>query len=402
MTNLRRSDIQFADSPSIDAFGRLRVSEPIVLLDSKRVGTSPDLYMTDSVSGSGVVSYQQNRASTYLTVGSAAGSAIRQTKSRAIYQPAKSLLLFQTFIMAPGQSNLIQRVGYFDTKNGIFLELNGATLNFVRRSFVTGSVVDVPVPQASWNLDKFNGTGVSGITLDITKPQILFADFEWLGVGRVRIGFVINGIPHYCHEFLNTNTTLTSVYMSNPNLPMRWEITATSSITGTAILEQICGSVSSEGGYDISGVTLSYDMGTVAKAIATNSTSEILAIRMRSSFVEFATAYIQQISAYAKTSSDFMYRLVLNPTETVAGTWSSINNSVMESNIGRTVTAGTGAVMFSGYTSTKTDSIISQIRPVLTLGTTLSGITDVISLQVLNLGVASESYSGSITWREIY
>jgi hypothetical protein len=392
----------FPDSANIDAFSRIRVSQPTLLLDVKRVGGTPDILMTTSTSGTGATAYSSNRASTNLTVGPEVGTAIRQSKSRAIYQPGKSLLVLITFGMAPAQSGLRQRVGYFDAKNGVFLEQDGTTINVVRRTFVSGSAVDTKVARADWTMDQMGGVGPSHKTLDLTKPQILVMDFEWLGVGRVRVGFVIDGQICYCHQFLNANAALTSVYMSNPSLPVRWEAEATSSITGTAALEAICASVNSEGGYDITGLTASTDTGTTANAIASNSFDEVLAIRMQSAFTEFGTVFTQQISAMNTTTAAFRWRLVVNPTETGAGTWAAVPNSIMERNLTRTVTVDTGATIATGYVSSVANAVEAQARPVLTLGTTLAGVTDVFSLQIHNLSNQSEDYYGALTWREIY
>lgn len=398
----QKVETHIGDGSQIDAFARLRVSTPTLLIDTKRVGGVPDSFMTNAVTGSGAVSYTAARASTALTIGPAAGSVIRQTKARGIYQPAKSMLAFQTFICAPLQAGVVQSIGYFDHNNGIFLKVNGLTPNFSRRSYVSGAAIDVDVPQSEWNLDKLDGTGASGITIDCAKPQILVADFEWLGVGRVRIGFVVDGLPVYAHEFLNANADLTAVYMSNPNLPLRWEISAAAAITGTATLEAICGSLASEGGYDLTGLTASADAGTTGNAIASGATEEILAVRLQAGFTEFATAFIQSLTAINTTSGAFRYQLVLNPTETAAGTWTAVPGSVMEANSTRTITPGTGTVIASGFVTADSSSINLDARPVLTSGTTLAGVTDVYSLVITNLSVQSETFFGSLTWREAY
>jgi hypothetical protein len=392
--------ISIGDSANLDAFARLRVSQPTLLLDSKQVGGTPDLNATTSVSGSGALSYNANRASTLLTVGAAAGTAVRQTKSRAIYQPGKSLLLFQTFEMSGAQANLQCRVGYFDPKNGVFVQRNGSTVSLVIRSYVTGAAVDTVIPQASWNVN----TLLSGPTiLDLTKANIFMADLEWLGVGRVRCYFVINGFPVLVHEFNHANI-ITSVYMSNPNLPMRWEIEATAAIAGTASLESICGSMNSEGGYEITGVTASADMGGTAESIPAGGFEEILAVRMRSAYTEFATAFLQAATVIAATSSNFLWRIVANPTATTPGTWANVNTtaSIMERSLDRVVTEGTGLLIAAGYVSSANNSIDIDQKPVLTLGTTLAGVTDVLSLQVRNLGTSNEDYLGSLTWREVF
>jgi len=395
-------DAGLVDGPNIDAFARLRVSTPVLLLDSKRVGSVPDALMTNSVTGTASATYTEDRASTYLKVAASGDKATRQTKARAVYQPGKSLLLFQTFICAPQQANLDQRIGYFDDSNGVFMHVNGTACGFTLRSFVSGSAVDTTVPQADWNVDRLDGTGPSGITLDRTKPQILVADFEWLGVGRVRIGFVVDGLPVYAHEFLNANRDLTSVYMSNPNLPLRWEIEATGAIVGTPQLEAICGTVASEGGYEITGLTSSADSGLSARVIASGGTGELLAVRMQSAFTEFATFFIQALSIINVTSGPFRWRLVLNPTETVAGTWAPVAGSILEQNGSRTVTAGTGTVIAAGYVAATSNQITLDARPVLTAGTTLAGVTDIFSLQISNLSVQTENYYGSLTWREVF
>ena len=394
--------IKLPDDGSIDAFGRLRVSEPSLLLDVKRVGNTPDNTATTSASGTGAVAYQINRSSTYLTVGPAVGTAIRQSKTRAIYQPGKSLLTMMTFVMAPAQVGLRQRVGYFDAKNGIFLEMNGNTLSFVRRSYVSGSAVDEAIPQSSWFIDQMTGVGISHKTLDITKPQILVIDMEWLGVGRVRVGFVIDGLIHYVHDFRNANSTITSVYITNPNLPVRWEAEATAGITGTATLESICASVGSEGGYQVNGTNASADTDGVSNSVASGANEEILAVRMQAAFTEFSTVFIQSLSAICTTNGSFRWRLVLNPTETSAGTWSAVTSSILEQNSTRVVTHNTGLVLAVGYVSANSGSITIEANPVLRAGTSLAGVTDVYSLQIFNLMGGADTFYGSMSWRELY
>jgi hypothetical protein len=312
------------------------------------------------------------------------------------------MLVLQTFILAPVQANLRQRVGYYDDNNGLFFQSSGASsVGFVLRSYATGSPVDTLVEQADWNLDTLDGTGKSGLTLDLTKAQILLADFEWLGVGRVRVGFVIDGHLIYVHEFKNANN-LNVVYMSNPNLPLSWEIEATGTVTGTPTMDSICGSVSSEGGYETVGVNTSAETPTTGVSVATATNVEILAIRVTSSFREFASVIARAISAINTTGAAFRWRLVHNPTETGAGTWSAVPNSVLEKNTTRTVTVDTGVVLASGFVSEAANAITIENNPVVTLGQSLAGVGDVFSLQIYHLTAQTETFFGSITTRELY
>ena len=396
--------VSFWDSANLDAFQRLRVSTPYLLIDTKRVGAVPDLLMTGSNTWSGSATYNSNRASTTLSVWPLVWKAIRQTKSRAIYQPAKSMMTLATFICWEWKENVVKRVGCFDNKNGIFFECNGSELSFNIRSFVTWTAVSEKVIQSNWNIDKLDGTGRSKITLDLTKPQIFFCDFEWLGVWRVRVGLVIDGCIVYCHEFMNANSNETSVYMSNPNLPIRWEIEALAPITGTSSIESICGSSNSEGWYEITGVTSSADTDGVWRVIQPNTWWELLAVRMKWSYAEFATAFIQQLSVLAATSWNFQYRIVLNPTVSNAWTWSDANTnwSIMEFATNRVINGNSWLSISSGYVASNANSITALDRPVLTFWTWLDWVTDVFSLQVYNLSSSQETFFWSLTWREIF
>src|SRR6056300_783741 len=184
----------------------------------------------DALTGSGTVTDTANKSTVNLNVTTASGDkVIRQSKRVMSYQPGKSLLILNTFVMNAQEENLEQRIGTFDANNGIFFEDTGTGYQIVRRTYVTGSAVDNDVAQSSWNGDKLDGTGASGYTLDPTKASIMFTDYEWLGMGSVRVGFVIDGKFIVAHTFLNANN-LTTVYMQTANLPIRYELETTGTI----------------------------------------------------------------------------------------------------------------------------------------------------------------------------
>jgi len=233
---------------NVDAFGRIRGSAPYTLFDSQNRYAKNDLF-SESTTGSATVTYDANASTVQLNVTAASGDeVVRQTYRSFSYQPGKGLLVMNTFVMPTANSNQRIRIGYFNTENGVFLEREGTAIYLTRRTYVTGTAIDTRVAQADWNGDKLNGTGASGYTLDLTKAQIFWEDFEWLGVGSVRCGFVINGETIICHTFQNANN-LTSVYMTTAILPVRYEITNFGASTA-ATLKQICSTVISEGGYE--------------------------------------------------------------------------------------------------------------------------------------------------------
>ena len=169
-------------SNAYDAFGRLRVSNPFTIFDSTNVMSKNTLF-DEALTGSGTVTYTANKSTVNLNVTTASGDkVIRQSKRVMSYQPGKSLLILNTFVMQTPEANLKQKVGTFDANNGIFFTADETTLKIVRRSYTSGASVDDPISQSAWNGDKLDGTGASGYTLDPTKATILFTDYEWLSL----------------------------------------------------------------------------------------------------------------------------------------------------------------------------------------------------------------------------
>jgi hypothetical protein len=249
MVYLFNNQVALAQTPQLDAFGRLRVSQPHTLFDSQQRYGLDRSFVSNTASG-GTVTFVPTQSSANLAVVNTSGSyAARETRYIFKYQPGKSQLSMMTFVMAPQSSgNLRQQVGYYDSDNGYFLQLSDQ-LYICERSNVTGTVTHSNVAQSSWNGDKLNGAGPSAISLDITKSQIFFIDMEWLGVGSVRTGFVVNGQYIVAHTFHHANI-VPNAYITTACLPVRYEIRALSaSAPATSNLTQVCSTVISEAGY---------------------------------------------------------------------------------------------------------------------------------------------------------
>jgi hypothetical protein len=249
-----------------DAFGRLRVSNPLTLFDSSHRYRDNNLWTNLIVGTGSTVGFVTTQGLIHIGIGTTAGcSVIRETTKVFSYQPGKSLEVMNTFVMNPQKTNLCQRVGYFGADNGIYFEVDGNTVNFVERSIVSGMMSESKVPQSQWLYDKMDGTGPSGITLDTTQAQIFWMDIEWLGVGTVRVGFVIDGQFIHCHSFHHANK-IQSTYITTGSLPLRYEIANTGITTSSSILKQVCSTVISEGGYELRGLQ---------QAIGTDITSPV-------------------------------------------------------------------------------------------------------------------------------
>jgi hypothetical protein len=396
-------NVNIVDQASVDAFGRSRVSIPTVQFDSKQLFDNRSIFWATSTVTGATTTYSSNRASTTLNATATVGStAIRQTKRRFNYTAGRSQQIMETFVMGATPAGMIKRVGYFDGYNGIYFENNGGTLNFVIRSNVTGTPINTVIPQSNWNIDKLDGTGSSGITLDTTKVQLLVIDFEWLGTGRVRVGFDINGSIKYAHQFLNANN-LTSVYMSSPNLPCRYEITNSSSASAST-LEQICTTVISEGNIQPEGQLFSVDRGvTVLSGVNNAALYPLVSIRLDNN-KPGATITPNTFNINCTTSNNnYKWALILNPTVAApdAAVWTPINNSAVQYDVSRTTsnTLTGGTVIASGY-GVSGIIVIEDFNSISTLGLDLNNISDQLVLAVQNVAAGTDSFVASLSWRE--
>jgi hypothetical protein len=400
MSFTEKSFIQANDTPSIDAFARWRVSNPFTLFDSKQINDNQPLFWDDSeVSGSGTQStYQSNKAATQLSVADlTAGKRVRQTFQKFNYQPGKSQLILLTFANLAALSGNAKEVGYGDDKNGLFFYNDGGTMYVRKRAYNTGSAVNTDVVQTSWNLDTLNGNGPSGVNLDFRKTQIGIIDMEWLGVGRVRMGFVIDGIPIYCHEFLHANST-DEVYMSTPNLPVHYSIEN----DGTGLedtFDHICASVQSEGGSEKTGVLRHADSGSIG-TLSNANTYAILGIRLSNDYLDISVL-IENISAFATTTNDRAHwELVFNPTVAGTFTYSALTNSAVQVATGSSSNTVTGGYAIDGGFFTNEIPTSPTTPNALRLGAAIDGTVDEIVLCVRPITNNIE-VEGALTWREL-
>lgn len=316
-------DINPDNSPAVDAFSRLRVSSPFTLFNSKNINTKATFDWGEVTTGDGATAtYATNESAVDLAVSNTtAGSIARQTRRRFHYQTGKSQLFFFTANVNGLVSGLTKRIGCFDVNNGLFFEF-GTQAKIVVRSKTSGVVVDTAVAQSAWNIDKMDGTGPSGITVDWTKTQIFIIDYQWLGVGRVRFALDINGIIFPVHEVLNANV-LDVVYMATPNLPIRYEIS--NDATGPAgVLTQICSSCVSEGGaVEPYGRFLTLSTPIAGLSHTTSNVDAIFGLRLNAAGIDEVVLF-SDLTSYASASNDIIeVKLLRNPVIAVTPTWNT-------------------------------------------------------------------------------
>lgn len=387
---------------AIDAFGRARFSQPYTLFDSQNRYEKNDLFSETTATG-GTVTYTANESTVNLNVTTSSGSeVVRQTYRSFSYQPGKGLLVMNTFVMPAAQEEQRIRIGYFNTENGVFLERDGTTVYIVRRTYVSGAAVDTRVAQADWNGDKLDGTGDSGFTLDLTKSQIFWEDFEWLGVGSVRAGFVIDGQTIICHTFQNANN-LNTVYMTTAILPVRYEITNTGATASSATLKQICSTVISEGGYEKKVAT------NVVRMTATNTNIgsafvPLTSIRLASGRTG-AVVIPDGYSVLPTSASSVIFEVVMvkNPTLTGAS-WGATDSTNVERDLSATSYTG-GTIVHSQYVlaSNLSSGLIGSGEDYnwdLQLGATIGGVSDIYTIAVRAL-TGTQTAIGSMSFWDL-
>lgn len=329
-----------------DAFGRFRVSEPYTLFDSfhrYQDNGKITIYTTGTNSTS---THDVSSSAIVMSIGTATNAAVYRESSKVFaYQPGKSLLLMQTFVMGNQKTGKRTRIGYFDANNGMFLERDGNNIYFVRRSTSqTGSPVETRVVKEDWNLNKLDGTDASKITLNLDVAQILYTNIEWLGVGSVVQGFVINGQFVPCHRWDWANQPgSTSTYMATACLPVRAELENTTSTTATSTMKLICTTVISEGGFELRGRprSVGHDLTGYTMSGNTQVLYPLIAIRLKAN--RFGAVVLpKNFSISVKDNATYRYQLLIGAV-TSGGSWISAGaDSSVEYNTSATsVTNGT-------------------------------------------------------------
>jgi hypothetical protein len=410
MVYLFNSDVTLKHTEQVDSFGRLRVSNPVTLFDSQNRYKLNEKFFSNTIGTGTAVNYIQAQSSANLFVTSNVNDFVaRESRYVFNYQPGKSLLTMCTFVMNPAKSGLVQRVGYFGSENGYYIQLGSNTspttlfsnVYIVERSNVLGTVSETLVAQQNWNGDKLDGTGASGLSLDITKSQIFYTDIEWLGVGSVRIGVVIDGMFISCHTFNHANL-VPYTYITTACLPVRYEITNRAATSGTSNLNQICSTVLSEGGYEPKEQLFCQLGPVVGKTVTTTTAVPLISIRLAPGRLD-AIAVLKQLNVAVSTNTDLaQWTLILNGTLSGPTSWGAHAVSTnVQVDTGSSGISG-GRLIEAGFA--QTGSINTSLQASFfeaQLGrNSFTGTSDIITLAAAEC-TASPLLFYSLAWAEL-
>jgi len=404
---------------AVDAFGRARMSIPLTLFDSSHRYKDNNLWSTSNTAGT-TYAHSINEGLVALNLPTTANAEIiRESTKVCSYQPGKSLFVLNTFVPETPKANLRQRIGYYGAQNGIYFEIDGTTAYFVERSYTTGALVETRVAQADWNQDNLLGPSVnipgqglgscpSNITLDLSKAQIFWMDIEWLGLGSVRCGFVIDGKLVHCHTFHHANF-ITSTYITTASLPLRYEIKNTGTTASNSTLKQVCSTVISEGGYELRGLQQAASVPITAPVdLPTAGTYyNIISLRLKASPDRLDAIVILTALSVLAITNNVNYNWQVRASGTSAGdTWVDAGtDSAVEYKIGGGAYTG-GRILASGYTSgsnqgsTSVDILKEALFKFQLERNGLTGAPFELSL-VASASVNGGDIFGSVDWEEV-
>lgn len=372
----------------VDAFGRARGSSPFALFDAKHMLDKLPLYFDEVVTGGGLSTYDGSNSQVVLSVTGGTDSVIRQSKMRFNYQPGRSQMFLFTGLFSQ-QANVRKRIGAFDNSNGIFFQVDGTGPSF---GIMKNGTVTEQFAQANWNLDKLDGTGPSGFVLNLAACQVMTIDYEWLGTGPARVGFFLDGVPVYVHKFQHANEPgFTSVYMAQPNLPVRYEIVSQG---GAGTLQHICSNVVAEGGQEFLGVTYSVDMGAAPFTVPSTGVQVLLAFRLKSTPAAHLSAVVLPVNIHiaATAVANMRWTLLMNPN--VAGpalSWVDVENASIQRALGAGSNLATGGTQIdSGYLGSQDRITVQPTLTRLRIGAKIDGTPDILVL-------AMETVTGGTT-----
>jgi hypothetical protein len=387
------------DSANLDAFGRLRVSNPYTLLDAKHLHGKLPFVFDEALSGTATSTFSAGDSMVVMRTSSENDFVIRQSRVHFNYQPGKSMLAMFTGTFHP-ETNIIKRVGLIQTlsaipyniDDGIYLEVTSTGPRFCMTK-TNGVTTTKTIPQSAWNVDKMDGTGQSGITIDFNKSQIFAVDMEWLGLGRVRFGFVQSGVTYYAH-YENHVNELISPYIKSPNQPVHYEIRQTG--PGTGVMNHICSTVIIEGGEQDIGQPISISDNGIG--LVTTEFRPLLFVRYNPAKLD-TVAFIKSAEVLNTGGNPALYRVYYNPVITgTQPTWLDIpNTSLQYANGSATTQISGGYVLYSSFMpagiggSTTAESL--PIPGILArLGSFINGTPDVIVLAAQSIGGAATMY----------
>lgn len=144
------------------------------------------------------------------------GTASLQSVATARYGAGQGIELTFSTIFDSGTALNTQIVGVGSATDGYFFGYNGTAFGILRRA----NSVDTWVAQTAWSVDKMDGTGPSGMTLNTAKGNVYKIQYQWLGFGMITFSMESSatGLFQVVHQIAYANLN-TAPSTANPSFP---------------------------------------------------------------------------------------------------------------------------------------------------------------------------------------
>jgi len=399
MAYIFNNSVKYSDGPNLDAFGRLRTAAVQNLLDIKHTFDKNPLQVSEVTAGTATSIFDQQYARVRMSTSTNNDLVIRKTKTHAIYQPGKSQLFEASFSNFQIETNVIKRVGCFQSTtgspynsvfDGFFLESNGVTSAYTFNIYLSGSCT-FSADSTTWDSTEFDP-----INFDWSQSNLMTVDFQWLGVGRMRFGMVLSGLTIYFIDYTAANN-IPTVYMSSPNQPIRYEIRQVG--VGSGYLDMICSQISTEGALNGLYSTVLITNTTTATLDTSGTKYPFIGYRLKESYIG-VTSQFNSLSVLNTSNDNYLETVEFNPTLSVAPSWTDIPNSpfqyaIYNGTVTTTITSPghimSGLIGESGTSALTTLNIDdNQIR----VGSNVDGTRDEMWICITPLG-ANATFLGT-------
>jgi hypothetical protein len=282
--------------------------------------------------------------------------------------------------------------------NGLMIGYNGTNWAVARYQ----NDVAFEIAQSSWD-DPLDGTGKSGVTIDFTKLNIFYIQFQYLGAGAIYFWteHPETGVPFRFHTIPYANLyTTPSTYNPNYHMTFHADNKATTSNVSVSTASY---------GYFIEGKTelveFHQPQNTTGTVVATGVTLEValFTIRNKATYagkVNYIDILLERYSASIEAGAANnlgTVRIVKNATLGGTPEWNDINttNSVVEIDVLATTVAG-GKELLSIDLAGKNDSDKENLIPYKIVIHPLETVTFTGS------SAAVAEMRDSLLWKELF
>ena len=396
-----------------DMTNRIRVAIANQILETTwQYDLLPRIYST-SVTGAGTVTAPAQTDPAYAKIATTTASgdlAVLQTKRFLIYQPFRTHILTMGMILGQGKTNLVKRFGQFSNFNGWYFEQSGSNfyVGYRNNSFEVSGTIDTKIERASWNIDKLDGTGPSGLDIDTDLHNALtfYIEFVWHGTQGI-----IWGIQYFDRQFavhrLIWSTTANKPFVRSALLPVRYEMENTGAVASASTWFVGPNSFNIEGGEERKGQRFTASNATTSKLVNNTTTPTlILAVRPKEFFNSVRNrGTIIPLEYSVLTDNDIFVEILIQSIVT-GGTWISVDNtSISEYNTTFTSISG-GYVVGGGYAGAAGNVAGSlantfEANAFVCQDALNSNAQLAIVIRARKLGNNADVY-GQLKWKEVY